>query len=237
MFQYEKLPFLAKFRQSPMTRNKISLPYCPSCLLIIALTILSGCATKPTINKQTAQVDNVIISAKQRAQQLEQLTKWQIIGKIAFLQKKSRERVNINWQVNEDNNSQVINLSTYLGINVLQLKSEQDRHIVKVDGKEYSSHNLSQLIYQLTGFILPTQALNFWLKGLPYEESDIITINQTTQLPSSLISSLTLDNGSNSQWQVNYSNYRQINNHKLATKLTIKKDDLLIKIAIQDWLI
>ncbi|MFT5002617.1 MAG: outer membrane lipoprotein LolB, partial [Flavobacteriales bacterium] len=41
----------------------------------------------------------------------------------------------------------------------------------------------------------------------------------------------------NELWQVSYANYQQIDDYSLATKFSIRKDDLLIKIAVNKWLI
>ncbi len=174
-------------------------------------------------------------TAQQRASQLQQLSQWQIRGKIAFIQKTlgeqdKRESASILWQVDEDNNNQTLNLTSYLGINVLHLSSKQGQHLIKVNSQEYRSGNLPQLIYSLTGLTLPTQALTFWLKGLPYQSSDKVTFNSKTNLPLSMISTYR-----NSAWKITYNNYKVFGHFPMATQFTIKKDDLLIKISIKKW--
>ena len=147
--------------------------------------ILSACTT----NKAIPPVES-LHSHQERAQLLKQLSQWQITGKIAFIQSNKRERANFHWQINEETQQQNLNLTSYLGINVLQLSSSNGHHKVKVDGKTYQGEDLTALIYQLTGFTLPTKALNYWLKGLPYLDSDQITYHPETQLPEYLLSSL-----------------------------------------------
>ncbi len=219
-----------------MPLKNVSLsPVCIS-LFIIALTLLPGCTSKQDIEKK-AQLFNPQQTIKQRNIQLKQLKQWQIIGKIAFMKKTQRDRVYINWQVDELHKKQSLNLTTYLGINVLQLSSVYGKHRVKADGKEYKTHNLSELIQQLTGFNFPVAALNLWLKGLAYKEDDLITVNPATMLPSTLTSILPIKGELHSRWHISYDNYRLINDYMLATKFTIKKDDLLIKIVIKDWVI
>ena len=150
--------------------------------------------------------------------------------KIAFIEKKSRSSATLSWQVDENKSTQKLNLTTYLGINVLQLDSNANSHKIQVDGKTYQGHNLEVLIHSITGLTLPTQALTFWLKGIPYQEDDSIHYQKTTQLP------LTLSSYYNNElWQVSYANYQQIDSYSLATKFSIKKDDLLIKIVVNDW--
>jgi outer membrane lipoprotein LolB len=159
---------------------------------------------------------------------------WQLNGKIAFIQqlqnKSKRESASLIWQVNERQHTQELNLTSYLGINVLHLKSNNQKHLIKVDGKEYRGTHLSSLIYSLTGLTLPTQALNLWLKGLPYKADDKLQLNETTQLPTSISSYY-----NNELWQITYANYKYFNNINMATQFTIEKDNLLIKIAVKNW--
>ncbi len=186
---------------------------------------LAGCSSKPPTLPSNAELEQ---SIENRAKQLKQLTQWKITGKIAFIQDKKRESASLTWQV--DTNTQKLNLNSYLGINILHLESKNGLHLIKVDGKEHTSKNLELLIYSLTGLTLPANALNYWLKGLPYLPTDKITYNEKTQLPETLTSFYNF-----SKWQIHYDRYQLVKEHRLATSLTLKKDNLLIKIAIKKW--
>ena len=205
-------------------KTTLALPY----LFILALSTLtiSGCVTLP--NKEPQPL--IQQTSQQRITTLEQLSQWKITGKIAFLEKDSRNSATLNWQVDEENETQQLNLTTYLGINVLQLESNANNHNIQVDGKTYHGKNLETLVHSITGLTLPTQALTFWLKGIAYQESDNISYQKTTQLPQTLTSYY-----NNELWQVSYAKYQQIDGYSLATKFSIKKDDLVIKIAIHKW--
>jgi outer membrane lipoprotein LolB len=201
-----------------------------SSLLIFTLLtlVISGCSTIPNNDSQIL----IKQTPQQRITQLQQLQQWKIKGKIAFIEKKSRNSATLSWQVNENQNTQLLNLTSYLGINVLQLDSSDNNHKIQVDGKTYRGRDLESLIYSITGLTLPTKALTFWLKGIPYQENDKISYQETTQLP------LTLSSYYNNElWQVSYANYQQISGYSLATKFSIKKDDLLIKIVVNNWAI
>jgi len=195
-------------------------------LLLSCTFLLSGCSTtstklSPVLTKQKPQ---------HRIAQLSQLQQWKVQGKIAFLERKQRNSATLSWKVDEKSKTQQLNLTSYLGINVLQLDSNNNSHKIQVDGKTYQDRNLEALIYSLTGFTLPTKALSFWLKGIPYQDSDNVIYQENTRLPQSLTSYY-----NNQLWQINYSNYKQIDDYSLPTKLSIKKDDLTIKIAINEW--
>ncbi|MCI2284043.1 lipoprotein insertase outer membrane protein LolB [Colwellia sp. MSW7] len=200
-------------------------------LMLIMTIILSGCANKPNT---TPENPLQLVTSEQRIQQLKNKQNWRIQGKIAFIQqiktKNKRESAAISWEVNEKSRTQELNLTSYLGINVLNLISNKEQHLIKIDGKEYRGTNLSELIYSLTELTLPTEALIFWVKGIPFNQDDKVEINEKTQLPISMSSEY-----NNSSWKINYQNYRPFNQINMATQLTIEKDELLIKISIKNW--
>jgi outer membrane lipoprotein LolB len=210
-----------------MTRSYFSLLK----LLLISTIILSGCASKPDLVRENR---TPIITAEQRTKQLLEKAQWKIKGKIAFIQKTNtkdkRESASITWQVNETEETQELNLTSYLGMNVLHLKSEKNQHLIKVEGKEYTGSNLSQLIFSLTGLTLPTEALSFWLKGLPYKNEDLVQTEDLTQLPKKITSYYR-----NEIWEIDYSNYKYFDDLQMATKFTIQKDNLLIKVSVNNW--
>lgn len=195
-------------------------------LLSFCAILLSGCSN--TSIRQTQEL--IKQKPQQRIAQLTQLKQWKVRGKIAFFEAGNRNSATLMWQVDEHAKTQQLNLTSYLGINVLQLDSRGNSHKIQVDGKTYQDHDLEGLIYSLTGFTLPAQALSFWLKGIPYQKSDSIIYQEETHLPISLTSHY-----NNQSWQVSYGNYQQIDDFSLATKFSIKKEDLLIKIAINEW--
>jgi len=194
--------------------------------------MISGCANNANLSpKDPIQT----LTSEQRTAQLLKNKKWHLQGKIAFIEKiankkDKRESASISWHVNEESQNQTLNLTSYLGINVLRIESNKKWHQIKVDGKEYRGTNLAHLIYSLTGRTLPTNALTYWLKGLPYETSDELLLNPSTQLPLSISSYY-----NNSLWQISYSNYRVFDGIEMATEFSIEKDGLLIKIAVKKW--
>lgn len=200
-------------------------------LILSACLLLSGCANRII---DSPEISNSSITQEQRTARLLAKKHWNIRGKIAFIQqleeKDKRESASLIWQVNEKLVTQELNLTSYLGINVLHLKSNKQEHTIKVDGKEYRGSDLTYLIYSLTGLTIPTQALTFWLKSLPYNKSDNIQFDQTSQLPTQIASQLHGD-----IWQIHYDNYRWFDDVQLATKFTIMKEGLEIKVAIKNW--
>jgi outer membrane lipoprotein LolB len=158
------------------------------------------------------------------------LSVWQINGKIAFLKSGSRHSANLVWKVDNDQNNQQLNLTSYLGINVLKLESNERLHTLTVDGNIHQSDDLANLIYSLTGLTLPTEALHFWLKGLAYQQDDLLTYNDITGLPDTLSSQY-----KEQKWQITYQGYQQVEQFSLPTQIIINQGSLVIKIVIKTW--
>jgi len=193
----------------------------------LVLVLLVSCST---IQKETHHTPIYSQSIEQRISQLNALNKWKISGKIAFIQSKKRESASIHWHIDES--SQQLDLTSYLGINVLHLSSKNESHHLKVDGKSYQTNDLDNLIESLTGFPLPTKALSSWIKGLAFDTKDTITYSEENKLPKVLTSYY-----QNRIWQIEYRKYSNIEGYQLPTSLQIKHDDLTIKIAINQWTI
>ena len=196
-------------------------------LFIFTLTFLNGCSIR---NSTPTEKQDPISNKAQRISALQQLDKWTIDGKIAYITKKERQSASLHWQVNTVEQNQKLNLTAYFGINVLTLNSQSGLHTLLIDKEEHQSKNLDALITSLTGLTIPVEAMKYWLKGLTYADNDIISYDITTHLPIKLTSSY-----NNQIWQIEYGNYQKVNQYLLAKKITIKQNDLTIKIMINRW--
>lgn len=197
--------------------------------LCLSILLLTSCSQTPKPNN-TPIVE--LYSPEQRLQKLNELKQWQVTGKIAFIDAKSRNSASLIWQVNELEGSQQLKLSTYLGINLLTLESKNNVHQLNVDGKNYQGERLDELIHSLTGLTIPTDALTYWLKAMPYNAEDALTYGEKSSLPISLHSEY-----NNEHWQIVYGNYKAVNGYHLPSNVSIKQGELTIKIAIYDWVI
>lgn len=193
---------------------------------LFILSVISGCTTMPPSQQALTQ------TISERTRDLLRLNNWTVIGKIAFIQNDKRESAYLNWQNQADKNQQQLDLTTFLGINILHLDSKDSTNHIKVDGKEYKSDDLDKLIYQLTGLTLPTKALTYWLKGIPYLTSDQLSYDPVTKLPINLTSYY-----DDHLWHIQYDSYQLYGSTRLARKITIKQSDLIIKIMLKDWII
>lgn len=205
--------------------NKLTLIFIT--LLSCFLLLLSGCSS---LNESQHEQITKHQDRTERNEKLSQLTNWKINGKMAIISPDERQSATLNWHYQGDKKRQTLNLTTVLGIQVFNLESVNNMHVIEVDGERYQSPDLNELLSSLTGFSLPTQAMTFWLKGLPYLTSDNVIYNKSTQLPNMLTSY-----HDEKEWQIKYSGYQQVQEYQLATQFTIKQDTLTIKINVHQW--
>jgi len=204
------------------------------------IVLLSACSSRAPLPKIQKEPVSIVVpkTINQRNQQMQQLLHWSITGKIAFIEKKKRQSASLKWtykhsnknKLFNDNFQQQIDLTTFLGINILHVESNNKQHLIKVDGKKYQGDNLNEMVYRLTGLLLPDKALNFWLKGIAYTKTDQLTYQESTPLPLTLYS-----NYYQQQWYISYNKFKLFKGYQLPTRLTIKQGDLTIKIAINQW--
>ena len=198
-------------------------------LVLFLLSILSGCTSNTLLNTQTSPIAT---TTQERHQQLLQLHSWSVKGKIAFIEQKKRQSANLYWLFEQKKQTvkQQIDLTTFLGINILHVESFNNRHTIEVDGENYQGTDLTKLIYDLTGMLLPTEALTYWLKGIVYSENDHIIYQKNSPLPKTLLSDYY-----QKHWQISYQHFQIFQGYQLPTKLEIKQGNLIIKIRLNHW--
>ncbi|WOH37833.1 lipoprotein insertase outer membrane protein LolB [Thalassotalea fonticola] len=192
-------------------------------LIFILVAMLTACSTTKVATDQ-----QLFQNKTQRAEQLSRLHNWTIKGKIAFIEGNSKQSANLYWR--QTQHSTNLKLTTFLGVNVLTLSSKNDIHILTANGKTYQDDNLEDLLNQVSGIRLPVNALVYWIKGLKAQNEDQITYSETTLLPQTLNAWV-----NNTYWQLHYKKYNLVNNLRLASQLTIKHQQLVIKMAIHTW--
>jgi len=195
------------------------------CLLFIMT--LSGCSQFNASDSDDAPL-STNLTWQQHQQKLQQLDHWTLTGKLAIFLENERQTANIYWQQQGDNYS--IQLTTFIGTRILQVtKNEQGVEIINNDDQVFTGQDANTLIKQLSpGLDLPLAALQQWIKGNPAKAS--YQLNEQQQV-SELLG---LDESQN-LWQVSFQQYQLFSGTVLPKKVDLKRDDIRVKIAINQW--
>lgn len=198
--------------------KKILLP----CLALL----LSACATLP----EKAITDESHQLWQQHQQQLRPLLSWHIRGRVALFVNNEVYNLGMSWSRNDQHHS--IKLEAALGQGVILLKKTPvHAELTTIEGETYTGTNAQQLLQQVTQLTLPVEGLQSWIKGLALENSSFVPdIDAEGRL-------ITLQQDG---WQINYFDYQRTDfsagqQYELPHKLYLKRDNLALKIVIDQW--
>ncbi|XQF91243.1 lipoprotein insertase outer membrane protein LolB [Pseudoalteromonas espejiana] len=137
-----------------------------------------------------------------------------------------RQSANLNWQQDEKQNNLV--LTTFIGTRILSLKQTATGAELEYDDKTYTDTNAALLLARLTGFSLPVDNADNWLKGtLESQTLKVDELGRAQQV-------IWFDN-SNKKWQINYANYKQQAGFWVPGNVTLKHQHIKIKIQLYNW--
>lgn len=186
-------------------------------IFLIFLSVLAGCAGQYNDNR----------SVKEDWQlQLVKQSNWQVSGKLAIIQPKNRQSANLVWQTAAETKS--LNLSSFIGTNIMSLTQQDGLATLKVDGETYQDKNAQRLVYQLTGLNLPFIDNPSWLKGLP-------NTSQYTHDELNRITRATILDEDNQSWLIEYKQYKKHGGYWLPYSMTLSHHDLKLKLKVNTW--
>jgi len=186
--------------------------------MFLVTSLLLGCVQIPPPRKLPWLIHK---------QQLEDLSDWALTGKLAIITPTERHSLNIYWQQEGDNFH--IRLSTFLGSTVLDVhKNAVTTEIIDSNGDHFVGPDSEMLIEKLSGWVIPIELLQQWIKGSPSNAS--YQLNENNQ-----VVSLSATDKKNASWSIDYSDYKATQGINLPHKLQLKRPDLRLKFAISKW--
>lgn len=196
--------------------------------MLFFLLLIASCSTKPEFNQQSLPTN---YNLENRISYLTTINNWQINGKIAFIEGKDKKSATLFWQNNPKNQTEQLNLTTYLGINVLEVNLSDGVYTIDVDKNTYQDKDIDHILQSLTGYHLPSKALKSWIKAIPFTKNDKVIYHKETHLPVSITSHY-----GDTTWNISYNDYSKVNDIPLPRRLTVKQNNLTIKIVVNQWI-
>ena len=165
-----------------------------------------------------------------RQQQLSSLNNLQIRGRVVLFVNDDVYNLGLNWVLNEEHST--LKLEAALGQGMIQIE-QTNNHVTLLtsEGKNYSGQNAEQVLHQATGWSIPVEGLEFWIKGINHNNSDYLPDIDGLGRASSL---------RQDKWKINYLQYKEfqiaeLNTADLPRKIYMKRDNLALKIVIDQW--
>jgi outer membrane lipoprotein LolB len=190
-------------------------------ILLAVVSLLSACAQSPKIelgSKTQLWLDHQISTNTIHA--------WKIKGRIAVKNEKESGTVTLFW--NQFLSNFELRFIAPLGQGTYILSGTPDGVVMKAPkDKTFMADNAEQLLREGLGWDVHLNGLKYWIRGLP--EPDI----KYSAL--SLDESGRLINMEQSGFNVSIARYTDHEGISLPEKLTIKSDNIQLKVIIQSW--
>lgn len=204
--------------------------------IIAVLFALTACASRPSLESQAVVKLN---------NNLAQLQKWKLSGKIAWITASERKSAYMNWQQNVENMQ--FDLSNLVGINLASLHYNGKIATLKADGKEYYDPSPSFLIYKTTGWNVPLEPLSSWVKGAATSQGRLrnkTTVSDKQQIiryENGLIKQIKHNCEKCDKWTIDYTAYENVfigeDEYQLPKQISMfnSASQATIKIRISKW--
>ena len=186
-------------------------------IILYMAFMIAGCATTPPAPLPPIVADAVI-------------TQYNLAGRISVAQGGNGNSGNIRWM--RDGANHEIQILSPLGQILARLyKTSQGYTLTTAEQKIFSSASGEQLMQDAIGFAVPVSGLEHWIMG----RAAPATRYETQKFPDGRIETLTQDG-----WKIVYGEYMLPEGSSGVTvpkKITLRRDDLLIKLVMDSWLI
>jgi len=190
--------------------------------LLLALMLLSGCATTPQL--PPAERDRLWLLHRQS---LEQQTDWTLTARIAGYSENDGWNGKLIWRQHGEDYQ--IHFQAPFGQGAVQLLGISGQVEMRTaDGQVSVAADAESLLYQQLGWHLPLAGLRYWVLGLPVPisaEMPVLAFDEAGRLT----------NITQSQWQISYSSYQQVGGIALPKKVYLENPVLSLRLVIDRW--
>lgn len=184
--------------------------------------VLTGCATH-----RAPTASNPTIAWHEHQDQMATIHEWLIQGRMAIKHEDNGWNFTVNWK--QEDARYNIHAIAPLGQGSAHITGDRNNATLETsEGYIRHAHDAQTLLYQELGWMLPVEALYFWLRGIPAPYADA---NETINEHGFLAKLEQLD------WQVEYERYSLVDHYWLPTHLTLYHHTMRIRLIIKNWTI
>ena len=186
--------------------------------LLVFAVLLSACSTVATLPTEDA-------TPQQHQDSLKGFQHWFVSGRAAIQNGIESWHVNLLWLQQADDYQ--IRLFGPFGSGQVQLTGNAGRaELATSEDERYIARDADQLLYERTGVRMPVNELRHWLVGQHSPNGhDKARYDRHGRL-------ISLQQG---EWRVQYKAYVAVNGLVLPSKIFAQKDDLDVRLVIDEW--
>jgi outer membrane lipoprotein LolB len=147
-------------------------------------------------------------------------------GRIAVRYDGQRSSGTFHWQ--HDPGSDDILMLAPLGVTVAHVMRDAEGATLEASGRRYTAPDSGELMQRALGWRLPLDGLPYWVMALPAPAP--ATEAQVERGPNGQISQMHQDG-----WEISYTAYADSSADSLPTRLTLRRDNLEIRLLLDEW--
>ncbi len=192
-------------------------------LFLLTAIFIAGCSTTPPAKKFVADPAK---KWEQRKTVLSGVDNWIINGRIAIINGHESWHLNLKWQRAGDN--YVLDLSGPFGTGHAQLTGAKGNVLlVDSDQNYFYADSPDRLLQEVTGLRIPVKSLLYWINGIPDWN---VKVNSQKLDGYGRLSELKQSN-----WNIQFKQYIDVEQHEMPQKIFIDGFNLKVKIFIDEW--
>ena len=185
----------------------------------IAACALAGCVTTPT------QPPVAVQNWEARRAELQQQSAFDLKGRLAVAAGKEGFNARLRWQ--QDGAQSALALDGPLGVGGVRISTNgTDMEVLNSKGERLDSEAARTEIATRLGFEPPLSSLRYWVLGAP----DPATRAEETLDDQQRLARLIQDG-----WDIEYAAYSQVNGKWLTSRMTLKRDDVRVRVLVDGW--
>jgi len=188
--------------------------------------VAEGVHDQPIVGQAPVPVDNPQEVWTERRARLLSIGQWTAFGKLALRSEGQAWAATLYWR--QSGEDYQIRLTGPFGGGGLQIEGDPSTVQVRTaDNEVYTATNPEALLYQHVGWHMPLAGLRYWILG--------------RVAPNALTEKVFIDVGgrlvrfNQLGWQVNYYDYRDIDNLEMPRKISLENNQVTASVLISRW--
>jgi outer membrane lipoprotein LolB len=181
--------------------------------LLLAL-LLAGCAALPPATSRHPQA----------AADLED---WAFNGRVSLTRGETGWHAGLTWR--EHAGEYELSVAGPLGQGAFELSGDTAGvMLVDADSRTYTARDPDALLRHVTGWALPVSGMHYWVRGLAVPGVEAQLEQNASGLPARL---------EQSGWIISYDRYRAVGDLVLPGRLRMEREDIAVRLVIDEWLL
>jgi outer membrane lipoprotein LolB len=181
--------------------------------LLLAL-LLAGCAALPPATLQHPQA-------------AADLDNWAFNGRVSLTRGETGWHAGLVWR--ERSGEYDLRVVGPLGQGAFELSGDAAGvMLVDADSRTFTTRDAEALVRHVTGWVLPVSGMHYWVRGLVAPGIEAQVERDSSGLLSRLVQS---------GWAISYDRYQSIGDLVLPGRLRMERDDIAVRLVIDEWLL